>query len=211
MQKLLALAGGLAVSTSLALSTRVAARPGPAHLLLANARVRVFEQSAALPVDGHPAAVIVVLDDGAAGKEGDAYWSGDGAPVRDARSAGSLVIVEPREAAPSPAPTPPSSDAGTHPGEGVFTGMSFEPLFENARVKVIRGRMEKGATEGFHTHASDVVLVHLSGGTIEDTADGTTKVNHWRHGDVEFEARGSSHSARNLGAAVDAVLVTLKP
>jgi len=71
--------------------------------------------------------------------------------------------------------------------------------------------MEVGAQEGLHTHASDIVVVHLSGGAIEDTADGQTKVNHWKSGDVEFEARGSSHSARNLGPAVDAVLVTLKP
>ena len=79
------------------------------------------------------------------------------------------------------------------------------------RVTVIRGRMDVGAQEGFHTHASDIVVVHLSGGDIEDTADGKTRVNHWKHGDVEFEARGSSHSARNLGPAVEAVLVTLKP
>ena len=39
----------------------------------------------------------------------------------------------------------------------------------------------------------------------------STKVNRWKHGDVEFEGRGSSHSARNLGPVVEAVLVTLKP
>ena len=71
--------------------------------------------------------------------------------------------------------------------------------------------MEVGATEGFHTHASDTIVVHLSGGAIEDTADGKTKVNRWKPGDVEFESRGSSHSARNVGAAVDVVLVALKP
>ena len=84
-------------------------------------------------------------------------------------------------------------------------------LFENERVKVLRARMDVGAQEGVHTHASDIVVIHLSGGTIEDTANGKTKVNHWKHGDVEFEGRGSSHSARNLGPAVDVVLVTLKP
>ena len=30
-------------------------------------------------------------------------------------------------------------------------------------------------------------------------------------GDVEFESRGSSHSARNVGQAIDVVLVALKP
>ena len=89
--------------------------------------------------------------------------------------------------------------------------MSFKTLFENERVTVIRARMEVGAREGHHTHASDTLVVHLSGGAIEDTANGTTTVNRWKHGDVEFEGRGSSHSARNLGPAVDVVLVALKP
>ena len=95
--------------------------------------------------------------------------------------------------------------------QGPFVGISFRPLFENDQVTVIRGRMEVGAQEAFHTHASDIVLVHLTGGTIEDTADGQTKVNRFKNGDVEFEARGSSHSARNLGPVLEAILVTLKP
>ena len=89
--------------------------------------------------------------------------------------------------------------------------MSFKPLFENDQVTVLRARMDVGAREGFHTHGSDTIVVHLSGGEIEDTANGKTKVNRWKPGDVEFEARGSSHSARNIGQAVDVVLVALKP
>ncbi len=88
--------------------------------------------------------------------------------------------------------------------------MSFKTIFENERVTLIRARMEVGAREGFHTHASDTLVVHLSGGDIEDTAEGKTVVNHWKHGDVEFESLGSSHSARNVGGAVDVVLVALK-
>ena len=89
--------------------------------------------------------------------------------------------------------------------------MSFTPVFENDRVRVIRARMDVGAREGFHTHGSDTIVVHLSGGEIEDTANGKTTVNRWKRGDVEFEGRGSSHSARNVGQAVDVVLVALKP
>ena len=70
--------------------------------------------------------------------------------------------------------------------------------------------MDVDAREGFHTHAADTIVVHLSGGEIEDTADGKTVVNRWKPGDVEFEARGSSHSARNLGKPIDVVLVALK-
>jgi hypothetical protein len=36
-------------------------------------------------------------------------------------------------------------------------------------------------------------------------------VNEWKRGDVEFEGQGTSHSARNLGAAIDVVLVISKP
>ena len=89
--------------------------------------------------------------------------------------------------------------------------MSFVPLFENAQVSVLRARMDVDAREGFHTHGSDTLVVHLSGGEIEDTADGKTVVNRWRPGDVEFESLGSSHSARNVGRPVDVILVALKP
>jgi len=71
--------------------------------------------------------------------------------------------------------------------------------------------MEVGAREGFHTHASDTVVVHLTGGEIEDTANGKTVVNRWKRGDVELEGLGTSHSARNVAGPVDVVLVALKP
>jgi hypothetical protein len=106
---------------------------------------------------------------------------------------------------------PAAPTGGAKPGDAPFTGMSFKTLFENDRVTLIRARMDVGAREGYHTHGADTLVVHLSGGDIEDTADGRTVVNHWKHGDVEFEARGSSHSARNVGGAVDVVLVALKP
>ena len=84
-------------------------------------------------------------------------------------------------------------------GRAQFTGMSFKPIFENDRVSVIRARMEVGAREGFHTHGSDTVVVHLSGGEIEDTADGKTVVNRWKPGDVEFE--GSARATRHATSA----------
>ena len=179
----------------------------PASVVLDNARVRVLWAGSAEAVAGHPAAVVVVLEDAATRKAGDAFWSGDAVARRDL---GPVIIVEPKASAPSSAPTPPPPAAAS-PGQSPFVGMSFERLFDNDRVAVIRGRMEVGAKEGFHVHASDIVVVHISGGSIEDTADGKTQVHRWNRGDVEFEPRGSSHSARNVGAAVDAVLITLKP
>jgi quercetin dioxygenase-like cupin family protein len=205
----------LLVSTCLSLRssatsdrTAQAARGASARLLVDNPRVRVYRTTADL-VSGvpHGPAVVVWLEGGAGHAAGTAVWVDDAADTAWRSNArGSIVIVQPGlRAETSPLP------AGSSPGGGQFTGMSFNPLFENDRVSVLRARMEVGAREGFHTHGSDTVVVHLTGGEIEDTADGKTVVNRWTPGDAEFEGRGSSHSARNLGAAVDVVLVVLKP
>jgi quercetin dioxygenase-like cupin family protein len=180
-----------------------------AAVVLDNARVRVFRTTgASLAGVGHGPGVVVPLVDGPTRKAGDAYWAEDAAIARDASSAnpGALIVVEPKTLVAGAAPP-----AGSKPGDAAFVGMSFKTLFENEKLTAIRARMEVGAREGFHTHGSDTLVVHLSGGAIEDTADGTTKVNRWKPGDVEFESRGSSHSARNVGGAVDVVLVALKP
>ncbi len=178
-----------------------------ATLVFDHERVRIFEtNSAVLARRDHPAAVIVAIEDGPTTRVGDATWSDDAAAIDSER----LIIVEPRADASTGPPPESSADAGSQPGEAPFVGMSFRPIFENDRVEVLRARMEVDAREGVHTHGSDTIVVHLSGGAIEDTANGVTKVNRWHPGDVEFEGRGSSHSARNVGPAVDVVLVTLR-
>jgi quercetin dioxygenase-like cupin family protein len=178
---------------------------GRAVVLLDNARVRLVKTTAAaLAETAHRAGVAVPLEDGPTRKKGDAYWAGD--KSSSGTGSATIVFVEPK---PSTGGAPPPT--GSKPGGAAFVGMSFKTIFENETVTALRARMEVGATEGFHTHASDTIVVHLSGGDIEDTADGTTKVNHFKPGDVEFESRGSSHSARNAGSAVDVVLVALKP
>jgi quercetin dioxygenase-like cupin family protein len=174
--------------------------------VLENPRVRVYRTSAgALTGVAHGPAVVIALDNAAGVKMGGAVWVPDAAAPSP--TTGSIVIVQPLRA---PRSTRPPV-AGSKPGDAPFVGMSFNPIFENDRVSVIRARMEVGAREGFHTHGSDTIVVHLSGGEIEDTADGKTVVNRWTPGDVEFEGLGSSHSARNVGGAVDVVLVALKP
>jgi len=181
-----------------------------AAVVLDNERVRAYRTMADV-VDGvdHGGGVVIWLRDGAGGKAGRAIWRDDAAaPPAQGVGREEVVIVQPRGAPMPPANAPPS---GSKPGEAVFTGMSFVPLFDNARAAVIRARMDVDAREGFHTHASDTIVVHLSGGEIEDTANGKTIVNRWQPGDVEFEGRGSSHSARNIGRPVDVVLVALKP
>jgi quercetin dioxygenase-like cupin family protein len=187
--------------------SQVARDAGP-RVVLDNARVRVYRATAgSLTGVAHGPAVVVSLDDGPGASVGSAVWVEDAAAESSASKArGSIVIVQPRGSAIAP-PAP----AGSKPGDSPFTGMSFNPIFENDRVSVIRARMEVGAREGFHTHGSHTIVVHLSGGEIEDTSDGKTVVNRWTRGDVEFEGLGTSHSARNVGGAVDVVLVALKP
>ena len=180
-----------------------------ATVVLDNPHARVFrtsDGSLAGVADGP--GVVISLDDGPGAKAGTAVWMDNVASRMHSLLSGSLIIVQPRRPAAPPVVAPP---AGSAPGEASFTGMSFTPVFENDRVRVIRARMDVGAREGFHTHGSDTIVVHLSGGEIEDTANGKTTVNRWKRGDVEFEGRGSSHSARNVGQAVDVVLVALKP
>ena len=168
-----------------------------------NAQVRVYRTTVeALAGIDHGPGVIVSLDTRDLGK---AVWADDAAAAGgQVQMRGAIVVVQPR------AKRPPSPPAGSKPGDAPFTGMSFTPLFDNDRVSVLRARMEIGAREGLHTHASDTIVVHLSGGEIEDTADGKTIVNRWKRGDAEFEAFGSSHSARTVGGAVDVVLVARK-
>ena|SRR5207248_2830887 len=178
-------------------------------VVLDNARVRAIAttRSALAPLGRRTTGVVIPLRDTSDRKAGDAFWATEAALPEDAGEAGRVpvVIIEPKDAAASPAP--PNA---TPPGGAQFTGMSFTPIFENDKVRVLRARMEAGASEGLHTHGSDTVVVHLSGGEIEDTANGKTVVNRWKPGDVEFEARGSSHSARNVGKPIDVVLVALK-
>ena len=193
------------ILASMALTARLQPLPEPPRLLVDHARVRVSQTAAGgLARLEHGPGVVVAVDNSS--DEGTAMWLDDvAASSGSVHLQGTIVVVQPRGAR---ATAPPSA---TRPGEAPFTGMSFKPMFDNDRVSVIRARMEVGAKEGFHTHGSDTIVIHLSGGEIEDTANGRTAVNRWKRGDVEFEEIGSSHSARNLGAAVDVVLVALKP
>ena len=187
-----------------AISAVAPAQQTQARMIIDNPRARVFRSAADYrgPLD-HGPAVVVSIDES---DLGSAVWVDDAAALAGHLvMRGEIVIVQPRGR------RPPSPPAGSKPGDAPLTGMSFKPVFENDRVSVIRARMEVGAREGFHTHGSDTIVVHLSGGAIEDTADGKTVVNRWTRGDVEFEAFGSSHSARNVDGAVDVVLVALKP
>jgi quercetin dioxygenase-like cupin family protein len=211
-QPAFALLGAACLVASATLAARAGATgqsdraDGRVVVVLDNARVRVFKTTgASLAGVAHRTGVAVPLEDGPTRNKGDAYWAAEKESA--GTDPGPIVFVEPK---PFTAAAPPSQ-TGAKPGDAPFVGMSFKTLFENATVTAIRARMDVGAREGLHTHASDTIVVHLSGGAIADTANGTTSMNRWKPGDVEFESRGSSHSARNVGQAVDVVLVVLRP
>lgn len=212
MQRLALSTACAVASAALVASAAACGRPATAVgrsavVVLDNARVRVSKTTSASLAGGpHGAGVAIPIEDGPARKKGEAYWTTGKDGESRATDNGPLVFVEPKPFTPG-APPPP---AGSKPGEATFVGMSFKTLFENESVTAMRARMDVGASEGLHTHGSDTLVIHLSGGEIEDTANGTTTVNRWKPGDVEFESRGSSHSARNVGQAVDVVLVALK-
>ena len=210
MRRLTLSAACVVASATLAASVGASGQPARAGgrpvVVLDNARIHVFKTTgASLAGVAHGPGVAVPLEDGPTRKKGEAYWAVDNAS--SGTDPGPLVFVEPK---PSTTGAPPAQ-TGSKPGDAAFVGMSFKTLFENETVTAIRARMDVSAREGLHTHASDTIVVHLSGGAIEDTANGTTTVNRWKPGDVEFESRGSSHSARNVGQAIDVVLVALKP
>jgi quercetin dioxygenase-like cupin family protein len=180
---------------------------GVATVVLDNPYVRAYRTTAnaSAGLDHRGGVVVRIAGDDETGR---AVWLDDVAVAPAGAGSAEVVIVQPRGRRATGAVVP---RAGSRPGGAAFTGMSFKPLFENARVSVIRARMDVGAREGEHTHGSDTIVVHLSGGEIEDTANGKTVVNRWKPGDVEFEGRGSSHSARNVGKPVEVVLVALEP
>lgn len=177
---------------------------------LENASVRAYRTMAdALTRVPHGPGVVVWLETSLPDKDVRVLWMDDVAapPVLGALS-GPVVVVQPLRRAAAGAPQTPSEPRSAN---AEFTGMSFVPVFENARVSVRRAHMDVDAREGFHTHGDDIVVVHVSGGEIEDTSNGKTVVNRWKPGDVEFEARGSSHSAQNVGQPISVVLVEVKP
>jgi quercetin dioxygenase-like cupin family protein len=176
--------------------------PREPQVLLENPRVRVSRVAAPEAAMSLQPGVVVLCDSqGAPTKASDPTWA-----EHPATLPGPFLVIEPK--ASSKPPTEPKS--GGEAPRREFKGMSSTPILENEQVKVVRARMEEGGEEGFHTHVADLVLVHVSGGEIEDTANGTTKVNRWKPGDIEFEALGTSHSARNVGHAIEVLIITLK-
>ena len=171
------------------------------EVLIDNAWVRITRTDRTAGNADAPSAVAVALENSQDWRVGDAFWLKEASGTE----IGDFIILEPKLDGPEV-----EVEGGSAPGKAEFVGLSFRELFADDHVEVLRARMEVDAHEGFHTHGSHTIVVHLSGGSIEDMAGGVTKVNEWQRGDVEWEGKGSSHAARNLGDPVEVILVVLK-
>ena len=194
---------GIGIAAGVGASERAAAQTAAqVEVVLDNEWIRITRLDRPVGVNREaPSAVAVALENSQEWRAGDAFWLTEASGTE----IGDFIILEPKLDGPDV-----EIESGSAPGEAEFVGLSFDSLFKDDHVEVLRARMDVDAREGFHTHGSHTVVVHLSGGSIEDTADGVTKVNEWRPGDVEWEGKGSSHEARNLGDPVDVVLVVLQ-
>src|SRR3954464_5843138 len=101
--------------------------------VLDNPRVRAYRSvDASLAGVKHGPAVVISLTDADGVKAGTAVWVEDAAvPSSTMPTRAPVVIVQPVRAARA------TAAAGSKPGDAPFTGMSFQPIFENDRVSVI--------------------------------------------------------------------------
>src|SRR5262245_58075019 len=131
-----------------------------ATLVLDKPQVRVYRtaDNSMTGVEQGPG-VVISLDNRSGSTDGNAVWMDNVLAQGFTLAGGSLVVVQPRRPRNPPAPVPAPAPSQT-PGGSAFTGMSFKQLFTNDMVTVIRARMEVGATEAFHTHGSDAVVIH---------------------------------------------------
>jgi quercetin dioxygenase-like cupin family protein len=85
------------------------------------------------------------------------------------------------------------------------------PVFENDRVRAYRLSLAPGEVIGTHTHPFPGVVVTLTAGEIEVTADGKSVRHPVKENDVSWRAGGVTHSIRNVGKTTfEAVDIELK-
>jgi len=83
-------------------------------------------------------------------------------------------------------------------------GESRQPAPAEGRAIVV---VDNARFRAFRTTARALAGVAHEPGVAIPLEDGPNR----KKGDVEFESRGSSHSARNVGGPIDVVLVVLEP
>jgi quercetin dioxygenase-like cupin family protein len=85
------------------------------------------------------------------------------------------------------------------------------PVLENDRVRVYRLSLAPGEAIPMHTHPFPGVVVTITAGEIEVTADGKSVRHPVRESDVSWRAGAVTHSIKNVGkTAFEAVDIELK-
>jgi quercetin dioxygenase-like cupin family protein len=77
-------------------------------------------------------------------------------------------------------------------------GITRTTLQDDAKMTVTRVHFRPGAAEPEHTHATDVILVPVTPGTIELGIAGR-KITSAKPGDAHFVPRNTTHSLSNSG------------
>lgn len=69
--------------------------------------------------------------------------------------------------------------------------------FSDGQVKIMKGRLEPGASIGIHTHTDNSEVIFMLSGCGTDTCDG--KEEHLTAGMCHYCPKGSTHTLRNTG------------
>jgi quercetin dioxygenase-like cupin family protein len=86
-----------------------------------------------------------------------------------------------------------------------------EPVLENDRVRVYRLSLAPGESIAMHTHPLPGLVVTITAGEIEVTADGKAVRHPVKSNDVSWRASAVTHSIRNVGRTrFEAVDIELK-
>jgi len=108
-------------------------------------------------------------------------------------------------------PEPINSGSGCEPQ--VYPTITLEPLFENHRLIAQRIELKPGQWSGMHSRPGNQILIHISGGILEERGQGLDSKRGCTYtpGSAEWLDVAADHEIGNVGeASMNMVLVTLK-
>jgi quercetin dioxygenase-like cupin family protein len=167
-----------------------------AEPVIDNERVSVWDTEAPLPPAAHDFVAVSLAHPGTAhfGHAGE----------RPGQAAERTIVIELKDHPLAPLPQP----AGV---PNAFPRAHAVQLLANGRVIVWSYRWNPGEPTPMHFHDKDAVVVYEEDGTLQSTAaDGAVVVNHYRAGDVRFNARGRVHTERVTDGTERAVITELR-
>lgn len=88
-------------------------------------------------------------------------------------------------------------------------GITRQTLFENARVRVLRLKVEPGAMEQVHTHPYDVLITMLTPGDVVSVIGDQKTQAHRETNYTLFIPKGTKHAGGNYGREPYEVLTVL--